>query len=354
MRSNSKFFKKRKLIPIDKFFQNVLYDKKFGYYNSKQPFGFKGDYITSPRISNLFSEMIAIWIISTWETFGKPKRFNIVELGPGDGSLTKIILSVSKKFPEFDKAKRVFLFEKSDLLKNIQKKNLRQSEIRWIRNFDLIKEGPVAFFGNEFFDAIPIKQFKRKNKVLYEKYFELQKNFKIKEVFKKASGEDAKIIDSFKTLKNLKFVEFPKYGLDKLDQIIKKILKLKGCLLLIDYGYLGPNNQNTIQSVIKHKKNNILKNLGKADITSHVNFTLLKEFFIKNNLKVLKIVCQKDFLKNMGINERAEIIAKKMNFTDQANLYLRLKRLLSPKLMGSLFKVILAYKNESNNYFGFN
>ena len=80
----------------------------------------------------------------------------------------------------------------------------------------------------------------------------------------------------------------------------------------------------------------------------------MKEFFIKNNLKVLKIVCQKDFLKNMGINERAEIIAKKMNFTDQANLYLRLKRLLSPKLMGSLFKVILAYKNESNNYFGFN
>ena len=62
----------------------------------------------------------------------------------------------------------------------------------------MIKEGPVAFFGNEFFDAIPIKQFKRKNKVLYEKYFELQKNFKIKEVFKKASGEDAKIIDRLK------------------------------------------------------------------------------------------------------------------------------------------------------------
>ena len=80
MRSNSKFFKKRKLIPIDKFFQNVLYDKKFGYYNSKQPFGFKGDYITSPRISNLFSEMIAIWIISTWETFENQKDLILLNL----------------------------------------------------------------------------------------------------------------------------------------------------------------------------------------------------------------------------------------------------------------------------------
>ena len=121
--------------------------------------------------------------------FRKTKKFNIVELGPGDGSLTKIILSVSKKISEFDKAKRVFLFEKSDLLKNIQKKNLRQSEIKWIRNFDLIKEGPVAFFGNEFFDAIPIKQFKRKNKVLYEKYFELQKTLRLKKFLKKLQAK---------------------------------------------------------------------------------------------------------------------------------------------------------------------
>ena len=88
-------------------------------------------------------------------------------------------------------------------------------------------------------------------------------------------------------------------------------MKLKGCLLLIDYGYLGPNNQNTIQSVIKHKKNNILKNLGKADITSHVNFTLLKEFFIKNDLKVLKIVCQKDFLKIWVLMKELKLLPKK-------------------------------------------
>ena len=124
--------------------------------------------------------------------------------------------------------------------------------------------------------------------------------------------------------------------------------------MLIDYGYLNPNNQNTLQSVMNHKKNDLLSNLGKADITSHVNFKLLSEFFKKNNLKMKKIITQQKFLKNMGIIERAEMIAKKMKFRDQSNMYLRLKRLLSPRLMGELFKVALAYKSKSNKFFGFN
>ena len=98
MRSKSKFFKNDSSIPVDKFFQTVLYDKKIGYYNSKLPFGKSGDYITAPLISNLFSEMIGIWMVSTWEKMGKPKFFNIVELGPGDGSLTRNLLQVFKIF----------------------------------------------------------------------------------------------------------------------------------------------------------------------------------------------------------------------------------------------------------------
>ena len=81
MKSNLNFFKKSKTLPVDKFFENVLYDKKFGYYASKNPFGKEGDFITAPKISKLYSEMIGIWLVSTWEIFGKPKNFNIVELG---------------------------------------------------------------------------------------------------------------------------------------------------------------------------------------------------------------------------------------------------------------------------------
>ena len=353
MKSNLKFFKKSKLLPVDEFFKNVLYDNNFGYYKSKFPFGDKGDFITSPNISYLFSEMVAIWIISTWELFGRPKNFNIVELGPGDGSLTNILLNSFKKFPEFNSIKKIFLYEESDYLKKIQKKKISNGKVFWISDFTTIKKGPVVFFGNEFFDALPIKQFKKRKDSIFEKNYTFDKNYKIKEVFNKASKTDIKILKSYKTLKKLNFIELPKFGFQELKKMIKKISELKGCILMIDYGYLKSNNQNTLQSIMKHKKNNLLDNLGKADITSHVNFDLLKEFFLKNNLKVNNIITQKEFLKNMGIIERANIVAKKMRFSEQSDLYLRVKRLLSSRYMGDLFKVILAYKFNKNNFAGF-
>ncbi len=352
MRTNLKFFKKKKALPIDEFFHNVLYDKKIGYYNSKSPFGKKGDFITSPKISNIFSEMIAIWIISTWETFGKPKNFNIVELGPGDASLTNILLKVFEKFPKFNSLKKIFLYEKSKYLK-IKQKRLLKKKVKWIKNYSEIKKGPVIFFGNEFFDAIPIKQFRREGKKYFEKYYTCDKRNKIREIFKPASEKDTKILNSLKSIKNLKFIEFPKEGLAELKKISSKISKLNGCLLMIDYGYLKPNNQNTLQSVIKHSKNNIFRNLGKADITCHVNFSLLSEYFVKNNLKVKKTITQNEFLNNMGILQRAEIVSKNMKFSEKSDLYLRLKRLLSPQYMGDLFKVILAYKSQISFYNGF-
>mgnify|MGYP000930275361 CR=1 FL=1 len=353
MKSDIKFFKKSKLLPVDKFFENVLYDNKSGYYASKLPFGEKGDFITSPKISSLFSEIIAIWIVSTWELFGKPKNFNIIELGPGDGSLTNVLLRSFKKFPEFDSVKKIFLYEKSNYLKKIQKKNILDKNVNWINNFNLITKGPVIFFGNEFFDALPIKQFKRKKKSLLEKNFSFNKNHQIKEVFNKASKIDVKTIKSYKTLKKLNFIELPKFGFQELKKMIKKIYELKGCILLIDYGYLKSNNQDTLQSVMRHKKNNLFDNLGKADITAHVNFNLLNEFFLKKGLKVNKVISQKEFLENMGIIERAKMVAKKMKFSQQSDLYLRIKRLLSPRAMGSLFKVILTYKFNKNNFAGF-
>ena len=105
--------------------------------------------------------------------------------------------------------------------------------------------------------------------------------------------------------------------------------------------------------MIKHKKNTLFKNLGKADVTAHVNFSLLSEFFSKSGLKIKKITTQQKFLKTMGIINRANIVSKKMNFANQSDLYLRVKRLLSPKSMGNLFKVIMAYKFKNNDFIGF-
>ena len=112
MTTNRNYFRNSKILPVDKFIDNVLFDKKIGYYSSKMPFGSSGDFITSPNISNLFSEIIGIWLISTWGALGKPKKFNLVELGPGDGSLTKVLLKVFERFPEFNAAKKIHLYDK--------------------------------------------------------------------------------------------------------------------------------------------------------------------------------------------------------------------------------------------------
>jgi len=353
MKTNQIFFKKSKILPVDKFFINVLYDKKFGYYSSQMPFGNNGDFITSPKISSIFSEIIAIWIVSSWETFGKPKNFNIVELGPGDGSLANILLKSFKKFPRFNSSKKMFLLEKSIFLRKVQKKKILSKDVKWIDNLNKIKKGPVVCFGNEFFDAIPVKQFKKIKNNFFEKHYTLEKNNNIKEIFTRASPASIKIIKSYKSLKNLRFIEFPLFGLQELKKINKKISKLGGCILMIDYGYLKPNNQNTLQSVMKHKRNSLLDNLGKADITAHVNFALLSEFFKKDGLKVKNVITQKQFLERMGILERAQIMSNKMKFREQSDFYLRLKRLLGSNYMGDLFKVIMAYKFNNNNFAGF-
>ena len=185
MKTNKIFFKNSKILPVDKLLTNVLYDKKIGYYTSQIPFGVKGDFITSPKISYLFSEMIAIWIIACWESFGKPKNFNIVELGPGDGSLINTLLRSFKKFPQFNSTKKIFLFETSDYLKKIQKRKISDKDVKWINNFKIIKKGPVIFFGNEFFDAIPIKQFKKNKNSLFEKITCLIKIIKLYKFIKK-------------------------------------------------------------------------------------------------------------------------------------------------------------------------
>ncbi len=358
MKPNLKKFKitSKKTLPVDDFIEKILYEPKVGYYSSKDPFGKNGDFITSPTISNLFSEIIAIWLISTWEKMDKPKIFNFVELGPGDGSLTKVIISTLKKFPDLNTAIKIYLYEKSLFLQKLQKQNIDNKRIKWIKNFSSIKKGPVIFFGNEFFDAIPIKQFSNINNELFEKCYLVKNNIDVIEKFIKSNKKDTTQMMAFETLKKLKFIEFPKKGLLELNPIIKKINKLSGGILLIDYGYLNCNNSNTIQAVMDNKKisaDTMLKNLGKADITSLVNFSLLKEYFLKNNLKVKKIVTQKFFLERMGIIERAQILEKKRTNEEQKYIKETLSRLLEEKQMGSLFKVIFGYKNKNNNFFGF-
>ena len=243
-----------KVISVDKFIEDALYNKKTGYYFSQNPFGKGGDFITSPGISFLFSEMIAIWIIYFWEMLGKPKNFSFVELGPGNGSLCKTILNTFEKFPHFNKSTKVYLYEKSEKLIKVQKKLLRGRKVTWIQDFDTLKNYPVFFFGNEFFDAIPIKQFKKEKNKVYEKYFKFKDKIFLETIYKKVSTNTLKELKKYGVQKLNGIFEYPKSGLKELALISKKIKKFGGGLLLIDYGFLGKNNTSTLQSIKKHKK----------------------------------------------------------------------------------------------------
>jgi len=353
MNSLNKYFPISKKIPIDRFISNALYDKDCGYYSKKIPFGKNGDFITSPGISSLFSEMIALWVVAFWEHLDKPKILNIVELGPGSGKMCATLVEVFKKFPIFFNSVNIYLYEKSKTLKNLQKKNLGHERINWVKNFNKIKKGPVIFLGNEFFDAIPIKQFKKINNILYEKYVKLKNDSTITTIFKKADLKTIMELKKYNLLKGQSFIEFPKQGLSELNQITNTIKKLSGGLLLIDYGFLKQQSKSTLQSVKNHKRNMMFDNVGNADITSLVNFNLLENYLRRKKLKVNNIVTQEFFLKKMGIINRAEIVSQRMNFKEKSDLYLRLQRLLNPKQMGKLFKVVCAFKIKKKISLGF-
>jgi len=346
--------KVKKSLPLDQFINIALYNKKFGYYMRKNPFGHEGDFITSPLISNLFGEMVAVWCVAFWEHLGRPNKFLLVELGPGDGTLCRDLLNTFKKFKHFYNSLEINLLEISNKLKTIQRKKINNKKVKWIKKINKINYGPVIFLGNEFFDALPIKQINKKKRIFFEKHVCLSKNKKkIKFFHKKASSNLIKNIQNLNLISTGKTIEYPVEAIKLLDVISKKINKFNGGLLTFDYGYNIKKNQNTLQSIKKHKQVNFGFKPGHSDITSHINFKLFQKILRKNNLDVKKVITQGKFLRKIGILERADILSRKMTFKEKANIFYRLKRLIDSDEMGNLFKVMFAKKKGKNFSLGF-
>ena len=341
--------KKNYKISLDKFIDYCLYDKKNGYYMSKDPFGTTGDFITAPNISRLFSEMIAIWTISFWESLGSPKKFNLIELGAGNGEMMKIMIESFQNFPSFINCCNIIIHEKSPNLIKKQKNNIRFKNIKWVADLKKIKKLPSIFLANEFFDAIPIKQFLKYENIWFEKFVHVHNDKKIGFVNKQT---DIRIIEkkvNFKISEKQNFIEYSPLGFKYLTNIFKSIRENKGGLLIIDYGYFTEKMKNTLQAIYKQKYSKVLENIGKSDITYNINFYLFKK--IAKNFQDLDVnfTSQKNFLVNLGIKQRAEIISKNKTFTEKADIFYRLKRLVDKKEMGDLFKVMLI-KNSDNNF----
>jgi len=336
-------------LPLDKFINLSLYDENNGYYMKKNPFGKKGDFITSPNISRLFSEMIAIWVISFWKSLGSPKKFNLIELGAGNGEMMKDLIDTFQNFPVFLNSCNIVIHEKSPFLVNIQKKKLIDTKITWVSKISKLGNNPSIFIANEFFDSIAIRQFRKKKNLWFEKFVNLKEKDNIFFFEKKISIKKIEKNLNFNISRGQTFIEYSELGFNYLKEISKIIKKNTGGLLLIDYGYTEKKMKNTLKAVSNHKIANILNDKGSVDITHNINFTLFKRFVEKMGGLKNNITSQRNFLLRMGIQQRAEIISKNLDFSKKADIYFRFKRLTDENQMGNLFKVMLI-KNQKNKF----
>ncbi len=336
-------------LSLDQFINLALYDKNSGYYMKQNPFGKEGDFITAPNITRLFSEIITIWLITFLKSLGFPKKFNLIELGAGNGEMIKVICETLKNFPEHFSSCNFMIHEKSKYLIEQQKKNLKTEKITWIQDLEKNFKSPTIFLANEFFDALPIKQFFKRQNDWYEKFVDITnpKNAKFNEVKTNIKLIEEKL--SFEISKEQNVIEYSPDAFKYLKIIGNLIEKNEGGILIIDYGYLSQKMQDTLQAVNNHKYSNILENIGESDITYNVNFNLFQNFINQfKNLDTL-LTTQKKFLTSMGILQRAEIVSKDIAFSKKTDLFYRIRRLIDEKQMGELFKVMLI-KTKNNKF----
>ena len=345
--------KNNTLFTLDKFIEESLYNKKSGYYMKKNPFGKNGDFITAPNISILFSEMIAVWVISFWEKLNCPKQFNLIELGAGNGEMMNVLVNTFNRFPQFQKSCKINILEKSDLLQKVQKINNKSHKIKWLNNLNQLNDFPCIFIANEFFDALPIKQFIKKEKKWHERHVKMfnRKKLEYLDIPYDIKKLEKKI--KFKISYKQTFIEYSPLTSKYLETIIKKIKLNNGGILIIDYAYLEKKMKNTLQAVSKHKYCDVLKGFRNSDITYNLSFSLINNIIKKLGQCSSLSTTQKKFLTKLGILDRAEILSKNMPFSEKADIYYRVKRLIDESQMGHLFKVMLITNHKNKFKLGF-
>ena len=216
-----------------------------------------------------------------------------------------------------------------------------------------LNKSPSIYLANEFFDALPIKQFSKNKNSWFEKFVHFNSNKKAKFINKRVNIKKVEKKINYKFSDKQNFLEYSPLGFKYLKDIFKFIKKNNGGLLIIDYGYFDKKMKDTLQAIYRKRYSKVLENIGKSDITYNINYYFIKK--IAENFKELNInfTSQKKFLTNLGIRQRAEIICKNKTFSETSDIFYRLKRLIDKKEMGDLFKVMLIKKSNNKSQIGF-
>lgn len=338
-------------IKIDDMMREVLSTNKESYYRSTKNLGAEGDFITSPEISQLFGEIIALWAIEKWQKIGSPKRFALVELGPGRGKLMQDFLRVAKLVENFYTAIEIFLYEINPFFIASQKANLIEynKTVSWIKYLEDIPKIPAIFIANEFFDALPIKQYlKAKNKWFESTLVTDPADGRIKFSKIELSKElQAYLLSEHKNAKDGAIIEESTESLGIIRKLSDHVQKYKGASLIIDYGYNIPPYErtrcqynSTLQAIKNHQYMPVIDTLGEADLTAHVDFNALSRAAEERGIKKIAFATQRQFLIKYGIKIRLESLKKSLYLHDFSIIEKQVFRLISTSQMGELFKVL--------------
>lgn len=321
-------------LPLSDYMAECLFHPEHGYYATRDPLGAAGDFITAPEISQMFGELIGLSLAQSWLDQGAPKPFTLAELGPGRGTLMADILRATRGVPGFHDAAQIWLVEASPTLTEIQRATLKPHPVNWTTQTADLPNAPLFLVANEFFDALPIRQFQRAGAGWSERVIGLENDTL---AFGLTPADALPALDHrIADTRDGDVVELCPQAAPVIAQIGARIEANGGAALLIDYGdwrSLG----DTLQALRDHARADPLADPGLADLTAHVDFEALAT---AAPCAHSRLTAQGVFLERLGITARAQALATKLTGAALDSHIAAHRRLTHPEEMGTLFKVL--------------
>jgi len=322
-------------LTVERYMEIALWHPSRGYYATHTPVGADGDFITAPEISQVFGELIGLWLADMWQRAGTPDPVILCELGPGNGTLMADLLRATAVVPQFRRALRVHLIEASPALRTAQSRALAEAAPTWHDSLTTLPPGHLLLVANEFLDALPIQQFERRADGWHERRVGLDAGDALTFVCDPATTAEAMPDWPIGSV-----VERRPAAHTIARDLGERLTTQGGAALLIDYGYFPPAPGETLQAVSRHRRHDPLRDPGRADLTAHVDFADFAAAATAAGAQVWGPVTQAHFLKALGIDIRARRLTAGKSAQQQAQIESGCRRLLDETQMGTLFKVL--------------